>query len=132
MPPLGPASSLRAKCGRPLGLHFHPSRDDLIYIADSYKGLLLGNVTSGQVKTLVDASHPGEGILPMKLTNDVTVLSNGSIFFTDSSSKFDSISNRMEILECAGNGRLLHYNPSNGILQVALKGLHFANGSPFL
>lgn len=116
------------KCGRPLGLHFHHSDNDLLYIADSYKGLLLGNVTSGQVKTLVDAHHPGEGILPMKLTNDVTVLSNGSVFFTDSSSKFDRTSNRMEFLEGGGNGRLLHYNPFDRTVRVAAEGLHFANG----
>eukprot|EP00731_Ephydatia_muelleri_P022636 Em0015g219a len=121
-------TSMEDKCGRPLGLHFHHSDNDLLYIADSYKGLLLGNVTSGQVKTLVDAHHPGEGILPMKLTNDVTVLSNGSVFFTDSSSKFDRTSNRMEFLEGGGNGRLLHYNPFDRTVRVAAEGLHFANG----
>lgn len=130
LPPPRPKglTSMEDKCGRPLGLHFHPSDDDLLYIADSYKGLLLGNVKSGQVKTLVDAHHPGEGILPMRLTNDVTVLSNGSVFFTDSSSKFDRSNNRMEFLEGTGSGRLLHYNPSNGVVQIALKGLYFANG----
>lgn len=121
-------ASMEEKCGRPLGLHFHPTDNNLLYIADSYKGLLLANVKSGQIKTLVDAHHPGEGILPLRLTNDVAVLSNGSVFFTDSSNKFDRVNNRMEFLEGAGNGRLMHYNPSNGIVQVAVSGLHFANG----
>ena len=55
-------------------------------------------------------------------------MNNGSIFFTDSSSKFSRDMLIMEVYEGRPNGKLVHYNPVDRSLSVVIPKLHFANG----
>lgn len=127
---LSPLSLFKAQgnCGRPLGLYFHPQDKSKLYVADAKKGILSIDLDTRRVQTLVNAHHPGNGIPPLVFVDDLVVLSNGSIFFTDLSKKFGLEEVEAEVMEARPNGRLLHYSPSNGSLYTVLEGLHGANG----
>ena len=121
-------STAQGDCGRPLGMYFHPQDKNTLYVADAYKGLLSIDLETRRVHILVDVRHPGKGIPPMMLVDDLVVLSNGSIFFTDMSKKFDFEHAVAEVMDSGPNGRLFHYNPSDGSLHTVLGDLHAANG----
>lgn len=71
-------------CGRPLGLRFDKESGNL-YIADAYYGLLVVGPEGGIASPL--ATHvEGKQIL---FANDLDIHRNGSIFFTDTSKRYD-------------------------------------------
>ena len=118
-------------CGRPLGMAIPSTAPHQLYIADCYHGIMVYNLRTGQLKTLVNTTIPWDNVPPMKLVNSIALLSNGSIFFTDSSNKFSRSNVLLDIIEGAGNGKLMHYQPSSdggGSLTVALSNLAFPNG----
>lgn len=108
--------------GRPLGLDWE-SRGRLI-IADAVKGLLSLNVVTGTLEVLAT----GADGRPFLFTDDVEVGSDGLIYFTDASDRFAIEDYKLDLLESAGNGRLLRYDPANGRVETLVDGLHFANG----
>lgn len=75
------------QCGRPLGLRFNNETGDL-YIADAYYGLLVVGPQGGLATPL--AAHDVDGG-PILFANDLDVHSNGSIFFTDTSRRYDRV-----------------------------------------
>ena len=108
--------------GRPLGLVFHP--DGFLVVADAIKGLLKVTL-QGEVSVLAVES---EG-LPFKFVDDVAVSADGRYaYFSDASSKFDLNSYVLDVLEHAGNGRLLRYDFQTGETKTLLSDLQFANG----
>ena len=122
------SSKAEQHCGRALGMHFDPHSPDELYTVDSSRGLTKVNVHTGEVRLLVP-SHDTTGKFPyMNFENDLVVLPNGSVFFTDSSKKFGRVQNRMEVLECRANGQLLHYNPTDNSVEVIAEDLFFPNG----
>lgn len=72
------------RCGRPLGLRFDKESGDL-YIADAYYGVLVVGPEGGIATPL--ATHV-EG-KPILFANDLDIHSNGSIFFTDTSKRYN-------------------------------------------
>ncbi|KAK7250697.1 hypothetical protein RIF29_33291 [Crotalaria pallida] len=107
--------------GRPLGLAFG-SNGDLI-VGDADKGLL--RVTSEkQVELLVDEV---EG-LKFKLTDGVDVAHDGTIYFTDASSKYPVKEAVFDILEGRPNGRFMSYNPTTKKTTLLADNLYFPNG----
>lgn len=74
------------KCGRPLGLRFNKESGQL-YIADAYFGLLVVGPEGGYATPLATHVH-GKPIL---FANDLDLHSNGSIFFTDTSTRYDRV-----------------------------------------
>lgn len=108
--------------GRPLGLVFHP--EGYLVVADAIKGLLKVTL-QGDVTVL---STESEG-LPFKFVDDVAVSADGRYaYFSDASSKFDLNNYVLDVLEHAGNGRLLQYDFQTGETKTLLSGLQFANG----
>lgn len=108
--------------GRPLGLVFHP--DGFLVVADAVKGLLKVTL-NGEVTVLTMES---EG-LPFRFVDDVAVSADGRYaYFTDATSKFDLNSYVLDVLEHAGNGRLVQYDFETGVSKTLLSGLQFANG----
>lgn len=107
--------------GRPLGLCFNSSGD--LIVADADKGLLSisGN---GSIKVL---STEAEGVA-FKLTDAVDIAEDGTMYFSDASSKFFNQDYMYDLMENQPNGRLMAYYPGNGSTRVLLHGLHFANG----
>ncbi|CAN0858015.1 Protein STRICTOSIDINE SYNTHASE-LIKE 13 [Linum grandiflorum] len=75
------------ECGRPLGLRFNKATGDL-YIADAYYGLLFVGPQGGIATPL--ATHDARG-QPILFANDLDIHSNGSVFFTDTSQRYDRV-----------------------------------------
>jgi len=107
--------------GRPLGLAFD-SNGNLI-VADAIKGLL-SIAPDGSVTVLTT----GADGLPFGCTNDLDVAADGTIYFTDASSKFPLSNFTADILEHGPNGRLLAYDPRTKTTRTILSHLCFANG----
>ncbi|CAO2838185.1 unnamed protein product [Amaranthus hypochondriacus] len=110
-------------CGRPLGLRFDRKNGNL-YIADAYYGLLVVGPQGGLATSL--ATHvDGDPIL---FANDLDIHNNGSIFFTDTSRRYNRVHHFLILLEGEATGRLLRYDPSTNQTHVVLDGLAFPNG----
>ena len=107
--------------GRPLGLEFLP--DGGIVICDSHRGLLHLNPGSGAITTLVDEV----GGAPLAFCSNAAAATDGTIYFTESTTRFRFEHWRAAILEQRGTGRLLRRTP-DGQVDVLLDGLQFANG----
>ncbi|PKA48097.1 strictosidine synthase [Apostasia shenzhenica] len=110
-------------CGRPLGLRFHKNSGDL-YIADAYFGLMLVGEDGG-VATPLATQAQGRPIL---FANDLDIHENGSVFFTDSSMRYNRRDHFLILLEGEATGRLLRYDPMTELTHVVLEGLAFPNG----
>jgi sugar lactone lactonase YvrE len=108
--------------GRPLGLAFGP--DGTLYVCDAAKGLLSLAPGSKEPRTLA-TEHRGE---PFRLADDVDVGPDGTVYFSDASSRFGVGQTREDVLEHGGAGRLLAWRPSSGTVELLLSGLQFANG----
>jgi sugar lactone lactonase YvrE len=107
--------------GRPLGLAF--DKQENLIVTDAIKGLLSIN-KSGTVKVLateVDGVKFG-------CLNDVDIGADGTIYFTEASSKFPMSRFTSDILEHQPNGRLLTLRPTDQQPKTLLQGIYFANG----
>jgi len=107
--------------GRPLGLIF--DREGNLIVADAVKGLL-SVARDGSIAVLSTQA----GGVPFGCTNDLDVAADGTIYFTDSSSKFPLTQLKADLLEHQGNGRLLAYDRQTKQTRVLLRDLYFANG----
>ncbi|HEY3026586.1 MAG TPA: SMP-30/gluconolactonase/LRE family protein [Pyrinomonadaceae bacterium] len=107
--------------GRPLGLVFDSS--GRLIVADARKGLLAidhdGNVTTLSTEA---------GGVPFRCTNDLDIAADGTIYFTDASSRFALTELKEDIVEHQGNGRLLAYASGTKTTRLVLGDLYFANG----
>jgi len=107
--------------GRPLGLVFDAAGN--LIVADAIKGLLSID-RGGKVNTLAT----GAAGVPFRCTNDLDVAKDGTIYFTDASSRFSLKELKADIVEHRGWGRLLAYDPTAKSTRVVLGDLCFANG----
>lgn len=105
--------------GRPLGIELYP--DGRLLVCDSSRGLLLVDRSSGAVEVLVPRGPD------LRVCNNAAVTADGTIYFTDSTSRFDLDHWVADLLEHSGTGRFLRRDP-NGDVTTLLTGLHFANG----
>jgi sugar lactone lactonase YvrE len=119
--------------GRPLGLAV--SRDGSLLVCDSHRGLLRMDTATGAFETLVqdvDADGPssaGAVRRRRRLTfcSNVVEASDGSIYFTESTSRFHYERYKGAIMEARGSGSLFRRGP-DGSVTTLLTGLYFANG----
>ncbi len=107
--------------GRPLGMEFDSSGN--LIVCDSWKGLLSIS-KDGKVTTLSDSAEN----IPFAFTDDLDIATDGTIYFTDASSKFHQPEYLYDLLEGKPHGRFLKYDPRTKETTVLLKGLYFANG----
>jgi sugar lactone lactonase YvrE len=107
--------------GRPLGMHV--ARDGRVLICDSHRGLLALDPGTAQLDVLV-ASVDGR---PLKFCSNVTETSDGTIYFTESTSAFHYEHYTGAILEARARGSLFRLS-SDGEVTTLLEGLYFANG----
>lgn len=105
--------------GRPLGIEAYP--DGRLLVCDAGRGLLLVDRAGGEIETLV-ARGPD-----LRVCNNAAVSADGTIYFTDSTSRFDLEHWKADLLEHRGTGRLLRRDP-DGTVETIAGGLHFANG----
>lgn len=107
--------------GRPLGMDFDANGN--LIVADAYKGLLSID-TQGKISVLTTEADG----LPFAFTDDLDIASDGTIYFSDASSRFEQPDYLLDLLEARPHGRLLAYDPATGETRVLLKDLYFANG----
>jgi len=113
--------------GRPLGLEFVGG---YLYVANSFAGLQRVR-KDGLVVTLT-SEFDGEAIA---YADDVAVAKDGSVYFSDASSKFNAqmwsgtfSASLLDIMEHGGHGRILKYDPFSNETSMVMDGLNFANG----
>ncbi len=107
--------------GRPLGLAF--TGDHRLLICDSHRGLLRYDPQTQQLETLV-AEVAGR---PLRFCSNAVESTDGTIYFTESTSRFHYEHYKGSVIEARGSGSLLQRSP-DGTVSVLVTGLHFANG----
>ena len=107
--------------GRPLGLAF--DRNGNLIVADAVIGLM--SIGPDGIATVL--STEAEGV-PFRCANDLDIAADGTIYFTDASSRFPLTQLKADLLEHRGNGRFLAYDPKTKQTRVLLRDLSFANG----
>ena len=107
--------------GRPLGMAFDASGN--LIVTDAIKGLLSID-RGGKITTL---STGADGV-PFHCPNDMDIAADGTIYFTDASSKFGLTELKADIVEHNGTGRVLAYDPRSKTTRVVMGSLSFANG----
>ena len=108
--------------GRPLGIHFDAEGN--LIVCDAIKGLLSIS-PKGEVITLLTEVDD----LPFAFTDDVDIAKDGTIYFTDASSKYGIKQYKFDLMEAKPYGRLISYQPKTGETKVLLDNLYFANGA---
>ena len=114
--------------GRPLGLDQDAQGN--IWVANAYTGLQ--KVTpSGVVSVELDTI----GGSKIGYADDVAVVPNGKIYFSDATTRFHAQdwggtlpASILDIVEHGDTGRIIEFDPVSKAARVVLSGLNFANG----
>jgi sugar lactone lactonase YvrE len=114
--------------GRPLGIRFDPAGN--LVVADAFRGLL--RIAPDGTVTVLATEADGKPIL---YANSVDVAADGTIYFSDASTKFGARqwggtypASLLDILEHGAHGRLLVHDPAAKKTTSLVPGLNFANG----
>lgn len=121
---IGPDGSTRVVGtvpGRPLGLTV--ARDGRLLVCISPGGLLAMDTGTGDTEVLADAVD----FRPLNFCSNVVELSDGTIYFTESTAKFTFEHFKGAIFEARGDGSLNRRDPDGSVHRV-LDNLYFANG----
>jgi len=117
----GTVDVLTSVPGRPLGVEL--LSDGRLLVCSAGVGLLRVEPDTGRVETLVSVV----GGTRLRVCNNAAVEADGTIWFTDSSQRFDLRHWPADFLEHSRTGRLLRRSP-DGDVDVVIDGLAFANG----
>jgi sugar lactone lactonase YvrE len=107
--------------GRPLGLH--AASDGRVLVCDSHRGLLALDPASGSFATLVDSVEGRR----LTFCSNVTETADGTIYFTESTSRFHFEDHLAPIVEARGTGSLFRRGTDDTV-STLVSGLYFANG----
>ena len=115
--------------GRVLGFAF--DAQGRMIAADAMKGLLAIGA-DGRVTLLTDRVSAND---PIGYANSVVVAPDGTIYFTQSSTRFlpaqwggTYAASVLDVLEQSATGRVLAYDPVSATTRIVARGLSFANG----
>jgi sugar lactone lactonase YvrE len=112
--------------GRPTGLGLDPD-DGTLLVCDAERGLLRVDAR-GRTRVLADEF----GGAPLRFANNLAVASDGTVFFSDSSTRFGPANWRLDLLERRPSGRVFAYSTrgpgSRGALELLADRLYFPNG----
>ncbi|KAL8489363.1 hypothetical protein ACS0TY_024833 [Phlomoides rotata] len=111
-------------CGRPLGLGFNEKTGDL-YIADAYLGLQVVGPNGGLSSPL---STEVNGVA-FGFTNSLDIdPDSGTVYFTDSSTRFTRRNHISVIITGDNTGRLMKFDVKTRKTSLLLNNLKFPNG----
>lgn len=106
--------------GRPGGIEI--DADGTLVVCDMYRGLLRVSPDSGDITVLADAAKHR-----LTFTNNCDIAADGSVYFTDTSDKFQVHHFKGDLMEGRPRGRLLRWSPGGSVDEIA-RGFRFANG----
>jgi sugar lactone lactonase YvrE len=107
--------------GRPMAVASHP--DGRLYIADAHRGLLALDA-QGHLEVLATE----EGGVPFRFVDDLAIAGDGTVYFTDASSRRSVEDFPLELLEHRASGRVLSYQPATRALERRFGAFSFPNG----
>lgn len=107
--------------GRPLGIEI--DLDGRLLVCDAKRGLLRVDTRSGAVEG-VTGEIDGT---PMKFCNNAAIASDGTVWFSDSSTRYGIDDWKSDFVQHTRTGRLCRLD-TDGTVSVVLDGLAFANG----
>ncbi|KHJ83522.1 strictosidine synthase, partial [Oesophagostomum dentatum] len=113
------------KCGRPLGIR-RLNKEEFV-VADAYLGIFIVNMKAGTYRHIIESRIPIDGRY-MRFVNDVEVLNEDEIVFTDSSSRWDRRHVVHILLEHEATGRIFKHKISTGQTTVLADNRLFPNG----
>ncbi|TDD58571.1 SMP-30/gluconolactonase/LRE family protein, partial [Kribbella antibiotica] len=105
-------STLADTGGRPLGLEWLP--DGKVLVCDTNRGLLTLD-KDGRLTTLLSAIDGR----PMRFCNNAAVAPDGTIYFTDSSTRFGFEHWKADLLEHSATGSIYRLTPDGAVTQLA-------------
>jgi sugar lactone lactonase YvrE len=107
--------------GRPLGLEI--DLDGRLLVCDARRGVLRVDTATGSVEEVTDRVAG----TPMRFCNNAAVATDGTVWFSDSSTRYGIERWKDDFVQDTRTGRLLRLG-ADGEPQVVLDGLAFANG----
>ena len=107
--------------GRPLGLELDP--DGRLLVCDARRGVLRIDPATGAVEPVADSVAGRK----MEFCNNAAIASDGTVWFSDSSTRFGIDRWKDDLIQDTRTGRLLRLD-GDGAVDVVLEGLAFANG----
>lgn len=107
--------------GRPLGIEF--AADGRLLVCDAKRGLLWVDPATGSIDVITDTVS---GAM-MKFCNNGAIGSDGSLWWSDSSTQFGIDQWKHDFVRNTRTGRLFRRAP-DGTVSMVLDGLAFANG----
>lgn len=107
--------------GRPLGLEI--ADDGRLLVCDAHRGLLWVDVASGAVEAITDQLAGA----PMRFCNNAAIASDGTVWFSDSSTRYGIEQWKDDFVQHTRTGRLARLG-TDGSVEVVIDGLAFANG----
>ncbi len=119
--PEGDSRELANTGGRPLGMQLDGAGN--LIVADAARGLLSVS-PKGEVRVLTDTVDGAK----IKFADDLDIADDGTVWFSDASTRHDYHDSLHDFLEGRRTGRLLSYSPATGETRVRMDGLFFANG----
>lgn len=120
-PGTGAIETLANTGGRPLGLELLP--DGRLIVCDSFRGLLRVDLDGGTVTPLLTDN----GGRPMTFCSNAVAARDGSIYFSESSTRVHVSHYAADALEHSRTGRVSRLAP-DGSVQILADDLRFANG----
>ena len=115
--------------GFPLGLAF--DKEDSLHACVAGMGLYkvtqnrevikLSDQTNRSLFSIIDDSR-------IRLADDLDIASDGRVFFSEATMRYEVQDWVVDALECRSNGRILCYDPRTGLTRTVLSKLIFPNG----
>ncbi len=122
--PDGRTVEVLAQAREPLGMEF--DADGNLIVADAVLGLISVD-RAGDITVLTREVNG----TPINFADDLAIASDGKIYFSDASTKFNNLDSFDDLFEHRPNGRLLVFDPVTGETRLLLDGLYFPNGVAF-
>jgi sugar lactone lactonase YvrE len=107
--------------GRPLGIEI--DGDGRLLVCDARAGVLRIDPATGAIEPVTDSVNGHK----MMFCNNAAIASDGTVFFSDSSTKYSIEHWKNDFVENTRTGRLLRLD-TDGTISLLVDGLAFANG----